>query len=347
MTEQDRLSKSVHLCELFEKAMQSLLRELQPERAFIAYREKKQVDSSFPTPYVTHSLSLANLFTTEDISTEIVRKSLLSGEPSLFADAINTPHLNARTSVLISGLRSVLIVPLRHFTGLVIGVIYADSRTSAGFFKPNHLQAASSLSNDILAALPWVEKKVEPSSTGEPVQSSFVEMKQHSLKLAKTSPQEAIDFISSWSKTQKTGLEQGMAHGIRGSILEQQGRYEEALEALSLAVWLLGRSATAADERYSLMMNNLAGVHVRLGFLERAEGLLKTSLSQWQRLEAKGGQQEGIAATSYNLAKVCLQRGRKDDATSWLHQALAASELVFGAEHPKTEKVRQTLSQLQ
>jgi hypothetical protein len=93
------MEQSRHICELFERGMQKVLAELRPERAFLAYREKSQASAPFPTPYVVHGFSLANLFTTEDISTEIIRTSLTSGQATLLADAMNAPHLNSRASV--------------------------------------------------------------------------------------------------------------------------------------------------------------------------------------------------------------------------------------------------------
>lgn len=336
------LDQSRHICELFERGMQEVLAELRPERAFLAYREKSQASAPFPTPYVVHGFSLANLFTTEDISTEIVRNALTTGEASLLADAMNAPHLNSRASVLISGLRSVLTVPMRHPSGLVLGLIYADSRVTAGAFQAQHLELAKSLGQKMVAPLALVEKRMKSEASPIVLEMEFEELKARALGLQKERRgPEAIDLLESWAKGRSPSMELGMAHGIRGRILEQSGEYEQALEALSCSVWMLGRKATGPDEGYSLMLGNLAGVHVALGNFERAHGLLKTALEHWKRLTNLPGnrQHEGLAATNYNLGKLQHQRGLIAEAIPFMTKALESSEKAFGLDHPRTQKI--------
>ena len=138
-----------------------------------------------------------------------------------------------------------------------------------------------------------------------------------------------------------------MAHGVRGRILEQAGQLEQALEALSCSVWMLGRKATGPDENYSLMMNNLAGVHVNLGYHERAQGLLKTSIGNWRKLDLPGGRQfEGLAAASYNLGKSLQKMGQMAEAIPWMTRALEASDKAFGPGNPKSQKIQEALDLL-
>lgn len=329
--------------------MQKVLAELRPERAFLAYREKSQASAPFPTPYVVHGFSLANLFTTEDLSTEIVRKALATGEASLLADAMNSPAFNSRASVLISGLRSVLTVPLRHPSGLILGLIYADSRAQAGAFGPAHLETAKALGQAMLEPLAAVEKRMKAETSPIVSESSIDEIKALTLTMHREGrSEEAVALLEEWAQGRSPSTELGMAHGVRGRILEQAGRLEEALEALSASVWMLGRKATTPDEGYSLMLNNLAGVHVALGYYERAQGLLKTSLEQWSKLDLPGGRQHaGKAATSYNLGTLHQKRGQPAEAVPWMTKALESSELAFGPDHPKSVKVRTALQALQ
>ena len=342
------LQHSRHLCELFERGMQKVLAEIRPERAFFAYREKSQASAPFPTPYVVHGFSLANLFTTEDLSTEIVRQSLLQGEASLIADAVNSPAFNARDSVMISGLRSVLTVPLRHQSGLVVGLIYADSRAQAGAFGPSHLELARSLGQKMLEPLAAVERRMKAERSPIVLEREFEEVKRDSLVMAregKTSA--AVDLLETWSKGREPSAELGMAHGVRGRLLDQAGDYETALEALSCSVWMLGRGVTGADENLSLMLNNLAGVHVSLENYERAMGLLKTSIDHWRRLTLPNDRQNaGMAATCYNLGTLHQKRGQDTEAIPWMTRALEASEKAFGREHDKTLKILSALESL-
>lgn len=343
------LEKSRHLCELFERGMQRVLAELRPERAFLAYREKSQAGAPFPTPYVVHGFSLANLFTTEDLSTEIVRDALLQGEAKLLADALSTPGYNARDSVLISGLRSVLTVPLRHSSGLTLGLIYADSRAQVGLFGPTHLEIARSLGQKMVEPLAVVERRMKSEQSPVLSEQAFEEVKTQALSMAREGqPRQAVELLERWSKGRTPSADLGMAHGIRGRLLDQMGDFEQALEALSCSVWMLGRGATGPDENLSVMLNNLAGVHVSLENLERAQGLLKTSLDHWRRLKLPNDRQyAGMAATCHNLGTIQQKLGQTDEALSWMSQALEASEKAFGSEHDKTRKIVAALSSLQ
>jgi tetratricopeptide (TPR) repeat protein len=260
---------------------------------------------------------------------------------------MNAPELNSRASVLISGLRSVLTVPLRHSSGLIVGLIYADSRALAGAFGPDHLEIAKSLGDKMVAPLATVEKRMRAEASPIVLEIPFEEVQSRALNLARERrTPEAVELLEQWSKGRAPTVELGMAHGIRGRLLEQAGELEQALEALSCSVWMLGRKATGPDENYSKMVNNLAGVHVALGYLERAQGLLRTSIEQWKRLDLGGRQYEGLAAASYNLGRVYQKMGKVAEAIPWMTRALEASEKAFGKEHAKTRKVQESLDLL-
>ena len=342
------LGQSRHLCELFERGMQKVLAELRPERAFLAYREKSQASAPFPTPYVAHSFSLANLFTTEDLSTEIVRQALIQGEASLLSDAMSAPVFKTRDSVLISGLRSVLTVPLRHASGLVVGLIYADSRAKAGLFGHEHLEIARSLGQKMLEPLAIVERRMKSEASPIVLERDFEEVKREALALAREGrTPEAVELLELWSKGRAPSPELGMAHGVRGRLLDRIGEFDQALEALSCSVWMLGRTATGPDENLSLMLNNLAGVHVSLGYHERAQGLLKASVDHWKRLTLPNDRQNaGMAATCYNLGTLHQKQGQAAEAIPWMTRALEASEKAFGSEHEKTQKIVSALDAL-
>ena len=204
---------------------------------------------------------------------------------------------------MISGLRSVLTVPLRHQNGLVVGLIYADSRALAGAFGPSHLELAKSLGQKMLEPLAFVEKRMKAERSPILLERNFDEVKREALVVARDGrSREGVELLETWIKGREPSHELGMAHGVRGRILDQSGDFEGALEALSCSVWMLGRGVTGADENLSLMLNNLAGVHVSLGNHERALGLFKTSVDHWKRLSLPNDRQNaGMAATCYNL----------------------------------------------
>lgn len=341
------LGQCRHLCELFELGMVHLLEDLRPERAFLAYREKHQSGSPFPTAYATHGFSLAHLFQTEDLSTEILRRALSSGEALLLADAMNAPQLNVRASVLISGLRSVLAVPLRHPSGLIIGLLYADSRVATGAFGPAQLELAKSLADALIAPLVEVERRMKAEPGGPPSALPFSEVQQQALRLQKESRgAEAVVLLEEWTRGQEQGSDFAMAHGIRGRILEQMGRLDEALEALSLSVWILARTSGSPDERAPLMMNNLAGVHAALLSRRRAEGLLKASRELWKRTEPGKRRSEGLAATCHNLGVLLQTVPDYPSAATWLGEAHQHAVQALGEGHPRTAHILQALEQV-
>lgn len=337
-----------HLSELFEQGIADLLARVQPERAFIAYREKNQANAPFPTPYVAHGFALANLFTTEDLSIEVVRKALSNGEAGLVVDALNAPGLNTRSSVMIAGLRSVLTVPLRHPSGLTVGLIYADSRAKSGAFTLQHLEEVKKLGALLIVALPSVEKRQRDSEPLPRSEEEFDVVKASALELAKVDrSREAVELLQVWSSGRATSPELGMAHGVRGRILDQAGDLDDALEAFSYSVWILASHAKGPDENTSLMMNNLAGVQVKRGNLERAIGLLKASYEQWQRLKLPNKKQfAGLAATSYNLGTLLQQMGKVREAIPWMTDALDASIEAFGEQHERVHQIAASLESL-
>ncbi len=328
--------------------MEHLLTQLHPERAFIAYRSKTQANAPFPTPYVTHGFALANLFTTEDLSIEIVRNALSTGEAGLVVDALNAPGLNTRSSVMIAGLRSVLTVPLRHPSGLTLGLIYADSRARSGAFTPLQLEVTKQLGASLVDALPAVEKRQKEAESHIPTEDEWEVVKVRALELAKTDQAaEAVELLKSWSWGRPSSPELGMAHGVRGRILDQAGDLQSALEAFSFSVWMLASQAKGPDENVSLMMNNLAGVQVNRDNHERAIGLLTASYEQWSRLKLPNQRQfAGLAATSYNLGTLLQKKGETQKAIPWMTKALDASIQAFGEQHERVTQISNALESL-
>ena len=125
---------ALHLPELFELGITQLVEELRPERVFLSYRSKDEDAVEFPRAYAAQGLSLANLYTAEDLSTEIVRQAIREGKSEVIMDAMASPNLTNRNSVILSGLRSVMVLPLKHESGLVVGLAYLDNRAKTAAF---------------------------------------------------------------------------------------------------------------------------------------------------------------------------------------------------------------------
>ncbi len=336
-----------HLPELFEWGMARVVAELKPERAFIACRQRGCEAATYPTPYAVHGFSLANLYTHEDISTGVIKDTLRGDEGRIEVDAISNPELSLHTSVVLSGLRSILTTPLRHPSGLNLGLIYTDNRVKAGAFKKPHLDLVNDLAAQMVAPLGQIEKRERQAPSEILCQEPFEETRARAVALFKQGAlEDSLSLLEEWVQGKEEDEEVGVAHGIRGRILEQSGQLERAVEALSKSVWLIGSRATSPDENYGLMLNNLAGVHVTLGNTQRALGLLTASSENWRGLKLPGERQEaGLAAASYDLGSIYLKLGNEEEAAKHLDRALTASGKAFGANHPRTEKIRQSLSQ--
>lgn len=337
-----------HLAALLEAALTNAVSEVKPERAFIAYRARHTEHSDFPTPYATHGFSMAGLYTNEDISTKVISQTLREGKPQLIVDAISTPGLTNRTSVVISGLRSVLSVPLRFSNGLTAGLLYVDNRIKVGAFKDTHEAVLVKTGAELMRRVGEVEAKMKAAPTGQPSANPFAEARQTALGLAERGHfTEALGTIEGWLYGRPEGEETGMAHGVRGRILQQMGQTRSAFEAVAIAVFMLGQTARGTNENYALMLNNLAGLHVEMGHHHRALGLLTASLAYWQRLAAHDNKHgAGLSATFYNLGKIHQELEQSKEARSFYEQALLCCRESFGPEHPRTQKVEETLRNL-
>lgn len=345
-----QLKDCQHLAGLFEAGLTEAVSKLNPERAFVAYRGRKNDSADEPTPYATHGFSMAGLYVDEDISTEVIRQTLREGKSQLIMDAIKAPGLTNRTSVIISGLRSVLSVPMRHSNGLTLGLFYLDNRVKAGAFKKGHEEILKETADAIVAGLGPVEQKMRDRRTTISTDASLSEIRQITLTAAEKGEfTKGLATVEQWIQGREESDELGLAYGIRGRILQQMGQIKSALESVAIAVYILGNGKSASNnENYALMLNNLAGIHVELSNLRRAHGLLTASASYWTKLSNSDPRHfGGLAATQYNLGR--LHEGQADSpqgAIDWYEKALASSEQAFGAEHPRTLKIKQSLDGL-
>jgi Tetratricopeptide repeat len=334
-----------HLAGLFEAGLSNAVSELNPERAFIAYRSRSSDVTEFPTPYATHGFAMAGLYTNEDISTEVIRKTCVEGLSQLIVDAISAPGLTDRTSVILSGLRSVLTVPLRHSNGLTLGMIYLDNRIKAGAFKKNHQLLLTDLADLIVAEISQVENCMKARPNVSSTDASLLEVKERALLLAeKGSYTEGLSSVEQWICGRGESEDVGLAYAVKGRILQKMGQMKSALESVAVAVYILGNASNNRTEHYPIVLNNLAGLHVALGNLQRAHGLFTASASYWARLaKLESRHYGGLAATQYNLGKLHEQLEAHKVARDWFEQALVSSQEAFGVEHPKTVKIQESL----
>ncbi|MEW6280703.1 MAG: GAF domain-containing protein, partial [Candidatus Eremiobacterota bacterium] len=82
------------------------------------------------------------------VSLSLFERVMRSGTPLLSADAQADPGLGDANSLLLSGIRSVLCVPLRQ-DGRVVGLLYADHRGRTGCFSHTDLIRVTGFARDL------------------------------------------------------------------------------------------------------------------------------------------------------------------------------------------------------
>ena len=115
---------------------------------------------------------------------------------------------------------------------------------------------------------------------------------------------------------------------ILGTVYQRLGFFEDARELKVEA--LADRRAADSSERTELAsdLNNLAGLHYRLGEYDAAEGRYTEALAIWRRL----GEEQYVALALNNLTSVLIQQGRFEEALTTQAEALAIRERIFGPE---------------
>lgn len=337
-----------HLAALFEAGLTNAVSELKPERAFVAYRGRSAEHAEFPTPYATHGFSMAGLYVNEDISTKVIDQTLREGKSQLIVDAVSTPGLTNRTSVIISGLRSILSVPLRHPSGLTLGLLYVDNRVKIGAFKKPHEEILTETARQLVERLGPVEQKMKAHGSVPSCHDPLEKIKSEALELTEQGRfTQALGTVESYIFGRHGGEDLGLAYGVKSHILQQMGQSMSALEAAAISVFLLGQTASGRSEHYALMLNNLAGLHVEMEHLHRAHGLFTASETYWRRLANYDDKHAaGLCATQYNLGKLHVKLDQPEDAVRWFEQAVVVCQDAFGEDHPRTLKVREALAEV-
>ncbi len=122
------LSSSLDPTKVLATAMDQVIRLLTAERGFILLRENGEL-----TIPVSRHIDPEAVLRGEEISMSLLHDVLSAGEPIFSVDAKIDSRFRFRDSVITSGLRSVICVPLR-LQDRIMGVIYVDNRVRSGLF---------------------------------------------------------------------------------------------------------------------------------------------------------------------------------------------------------------------
>ncbi|MEW6283380.1 MAG: GAF domain-containing protein, partial [Candidatus Eremiobacterota bacterium] len=119
----------------------------------------------------SHGIETENFWLSGTVSTEILRRVRSEGVAELLSDAVESAEYGGRTSVVASGLRSVLAVPIKDPAQRVIGILYADSRLASHAFHPQDLQLALRVAQEAEKTLfpgPTADEAPRPGPTVAP-----------------------------------------------------------------------------------------------------------------------------------------------------------------------------------
>jgi CHAT domain-containing protein/Tfp pilus assembly protein PilF len=130
----------------------------------------------------------------------------------------------------------------------------------------------------------------------------------------------------------------------RGSELEQQGRYDDAIPLTSDALAIREKMLGSDHPDVAKSLNNLAALYVEKGGFAEAEPLYQRSLVILEK--ARGPENPDVASILDNLGNLYRAQGRYAEAETLVRRALAIRENAFGSEDPKIAKSLNNLASL-
>ncbi len=124
-------------------------------------------------------------------------------------------------------------------------------------------------------------------------------------------------------------------HGLTAlaHVLEEQGRYDDAIPVLEEADALCRRAGGPTPERVALL-NGLSNNHFYAGRYDAAEALSRQSLALTRELY--GPRHPSVSEDLVNLGAIRHQQGRYAEAEPFYREALGITEAWYGKDHPHT-----------
>lgn len=205
-------------------------------------------------------------------------------------------------------------------------------RTLGGIFlQLGDLARADTLVNAALAS----GRLVRRPDAGERARSlvSFAEVRDAQARYddAERTAREAIGLLKSGPSHATEDL--ASATLVLGRILENRGRYDDALPVLEEAIRL--REQVGAPEReVAQAMTELANTHFYAGHYAVSDSINKLVLDIDRR--AYGDRHAAVANDLINLGAIQFEWGRYDEAERYYRQALSINVAWFGADNPET-----------
>lgn len=350
----DKLDHAATRREIFEHALAAVLAQLSPERALLAYRDKETDELS---AQASHGLDPQTVFVAGEISTELIKTVLRDKQGVCLVDANRDPSLGNRTSVVLSGLRSIVCVPILHASGLVIGLIYADNRIRAGAFDPEHQDWMEKVAERIAARLMAVGRNSEApaSDSGKSAPPARVdEQEWQSLRaqafqvFRENKLTEAIELLRKVVQLgegfPKSDPRRGKCLGELAEMQRQASMLVEAERDFIEAIDLLERLGPNHRSDLAPVLTNLATLYFAQGNGRRAEGLYRRALEIWA--VSLSSDDRRLAPLYFNLATLRRSAGAMDEAKLLFTRALNIADKAWGPEHSHSVRCRAALEEL-
>lgn len=146
--------------EALQSCLSKVVEAIGAERGFIMI-----YDSGFDelSVFVTHNLDIDTIFTSAEISQTVVNQLFEERKSILSSNASYDPRFSDKSSVIISGLRSLMCVPIQNEKGL-LGLIYLDNRTVAGFYSKEDLELLECCGKEMAAVMEHVLPDLIPKA---------------------------------------------------------------------------------------------------------------------------------------------------------------------------------------
>ena len=348
----EKLEQAETRREVFEHALAALLAYLTPERALLAYRDK---ESDELTAQATHGLDPQTVFVAGEISTELVKTVMRERQGMCLVDAIHDPSLGDRTSVILSGLRSIVCVPIIHASRLIIGLLYADNRIRAGAFDSTHQQWLEELARRIAERLPEVERShSESSGRHKPVVLNSVDEEAWSAQrhqafalFREGKSSEAMELLKEVARQAESfGAKDPRWGRSLGELaeMERQSRLLDSAEKHFIeSIDHLEQLGPSHRGELAPVITNLATLYFAQGNGMRAEGLYRRALEIWQSKISSDDKR--LAPLLFNLGTLRRAAGAEEEAREHFGRALAIAEIAWGPDHAHVKRCRDALTE--
>jgi GAF domain-containing protein len=140
---EDALSSTMEPDEILKQCLNAIVESLNSERGFVMLYDSTLNELSV---MAAHNVDPDSIFTTAEVSQTIINTVYYEAKPVMSSNALGDPRFAEKSSVVISGLRSILCVPMTTEKGL-IGLIYVDNRMKIDAFQQGHLQFLQECAN--------------------------------------------------------------------------------------------------------------------------------------------------------------------------------------------------------